>query len=84
MSMVLCVYLLRTARVLYNDHDIFMQYIFMFQWPKLPELVFRVGDYSALKDNFTADPAVSLLPLYSVHGYYYVGLKCNSGSKEQG
>ena len=30
----------------------------MFQWPKLPELVLSVGDYSALKDNFTADPVV--------------------------
>ena len=39
---------------------VFVQYIFMFQWPKLPELVFSVADYSVLKDNFTADPAVRL------------------------
>ena len=38
----------------------FVQYIFMFQWPKLPELVFSVADYNVLKDNFTADPAVRL------------------------
>ena len=38
----------------------------MFQWPKLPELVFSVADYSALKDNFTADPAVSLYSAYSI------------------
>ena len=37
-----------------------LQYVFMFQWPKLPELALSLGDYKALEDSFKAPPMVRL------------------------
>ena len=37
-----------------------LQHVFMFQWPKLPELALSMGDYSALTDCFTTPPMVGI------------------------
>ena len=37
----------------YTHHihiTLYVQYVFMFQWPKLPEIGFSLVDYRALKD----------------------------------
>ena len=54
----------------------------MFQWPKLPEMVFSVADYNVLKDNFTADPEVRLQS--SPKPCVNLVVKHNPGSEEQG
>lgn len=38
----------------------YVQYVFMFQWPKLPELALSIGDYKTIQDSFTAPPMVRL------------------------
>lgn len=36
-----------------------VQYVFMFQWPKLPELLFSMRDYKALEEMLCNQPKVS-------------------------
>ena len=34
---------------MYVGYALFVQYVFMFQWPRLPELWFSVRDYRSLE-----------------------------------
>ena len=36
-----------------------VQYVFMFQWPKLPEMWFSMRDYKALEEMLCYQPKVS-------------------------
>ena len=42
----------------FSFYPLYVQYIFMFQWPKLPELMISLNDYAALGDSFMKPPTV--------------------------
>ena len=47
----------------------FLQYMFMFQVPKLPECVMGLRDYSSIKDSFTGQFGVSWTTVVFVFMY---------------
>ena len=46
--------------------------MFMFQWPKLPEILMSMRDYKAIADCFTAPPTVRLQWNLSLRTHYLI------------
>ena len=42
----------------FSSYPLYVQYMLLFQWPKLPELMISLNDYAGLEDSFMKPPMV--------------------------